>query len=140
MGRPAINTVFNPKADKNDFNQTPPSPPGDGIRRQVRDQRREHAAVLLEPRQRGSYTTAQAQALAGILIPDVLPYSRTSALPAPLNGRALNDDVIDTELNIVTGGDPLGLFGRDATGAVPGDGVGPHTDYLSSFPYLGVPH
>jgi hypothetical protein len=88
----------------------------------------------------GSYTTAQAQALAGILIPDVLPYSRTSALPAPLNGRALNDDVIDTELNIVTGGDPLGLFGRDATGAVPGDGVGPHADYLSSFPYLGVPH
>ena len=25
MGRPAINTVFNPKADKNDFNQTPPA-------------------------------------------------------------------------------------------------------------------
>ena len=29
---------------------------------------------------------------------------------------------------------------RDATGAVPGDGVGPHTDYLSRFPYLGKPH
>ena len=42
---------------------------------------------------------------------------------------------------MTTGGDPLGLFSdRDANGAVPSDGVGPHTDYLSSFPYLGKPH
>ena len=39
------------------------------------------------------------------------------------------------------GGDPLGLFpDRDANGAVTGDGVGPHTDYLTRFPYLGKPH
>ena len=76
-----------------------------------------------------------------MLFRSVLVYDRTSSLPAPLNGRALADDVIDVELNITTGGDPLGLFaGRDATGAVPGDGVGPHTDYLATFPYLGVPH
>ena len=49
----------------------------------------------------------------------------TSTLPAPLNGRALADDVIDVELNVTTGGDPLDLFpNRNATGAVPGDGVG----------------
>ena len=76
-----------------------------------------------------------------MLIPDVLVYSRTGTLPAPLNGRALADDVIDVELNVTTGGDPLGLFAdRNATGAVPSDGVGPHTDYLGTFPYLGLPH
>ena len=37
-------------------------------------------------------------------------------------------DVIDIELNLVT------------NGGVTGDEVGPHTDYLSAFPYLGNPH
>jgi hypothetical protein len=44
------------------------------------------------------------------------------------NGRRLNDDVIDIELGITT------------NGAVTSDGVGPHGDYLATFPYLGVPH
>ena len=89
----------------------------------------------------GPYSTGQATALAGVLLPDVLPFSKASSLPAPLNGRALADDVIDVELRVVTGGDPLGLFDdRDADGGVNSDGVGPHTDYLSTFPYLGVPH
>ena len=56
----------------------------------------------------------------------------------PLNGRALADDVIDAELNIVTGGFPFA--GRNNVGAIPTDGVWAHGDYLSSFPYLGVPH
>lgn len=76
-----------------------------------------------------------------MLLPDVLPFDRASTLPAPLEGRALADDVIDVELRVVTGGDPLDLFpDRDADGAINSDGVGPHTDYLSVFPYLGVPH
>jgi hypothetical protein len=141
MGRPAINTVFNPAADKNLFNQTAPSQQataaGGKFRTNVINGLRFFSSLDAE----GAYTDAQAGALASVLIPDVLPYSRTSSLPAPLNGRALADDVIDVELNVTTGGDPLGLFAnRDATGAVPGDGVGPHTDYLSTFPYLGRPH
>ena len=142
MGRPAINTVFNPAADKNDFNETPPSQQATAFGGKFRTNVVNGLIFFssLDTASGGSYTTAQAQALAGILIPDVLTYSRTSALPAPLNGRALADDVIDVELNITTGGDPLGLFGRDAPGAVPGDGIGPHTDYLAHFPYLGVPH
>ncbi len=49
--------------------------------------------------------------------------------------------MIDIELRIVTGGDPLGLFpARDADGAINTDGIGPHSDYLATFPYLGVPH
>jgi hypothetical protein len=142
MGRPAINTVFNPPADKNDFNVTPPSQQATAFGGKFRTNVVNGLIFFssLDTASGGSYSTAQAGALADILIPDVLTYSRTSTLPAPLNGRGLRDDVIDTELNITTGGDPLGLFGRDATGAVPGDGVGPHNDYLAGFPYLGKPH
>ena len=137
MGRPAINTVFNPVADKDLFNRTAPSRQAtayDGkFRKNVIDGLKFFSSLDSE----GAYSNAQAAALAGVLIPDVLVYSRSSKLPAPLNGRALADDVIDVELNVTTGGDPLGLFSdRDANGAVPSDGVGPHTDYLSSFPYL----
>jgi hypothetical protein len=46
----------------------------------------------------------------------------------PLNGRALADDVINTELGLTT------------NSCVTDDGVGAHADYLSSFPYLGQPH
>lgn len=89
----------------------------------------------------GPYSDAQATALADVLLPDVLPFDKSSTLPAPLNGRALADDVIDTELRVITGGDPLNLFSdRDADGGVNSDGVGPHSDYQSTFPYLGVPH
>ena len=141
MGRPAINTVFNPVADKDLFNRTAPSRQAtayDGkFRKNVIDGLKFFSSLDSE----GAYSNAQAAALAGVLIPDVLVYSRSSKLPAPLNGRALADDVIDVELNVTTGGDPLGLFSdRDANGAVPSDGVGPHTDYLSRFPYLGKPH
>jgi len=141
MGRPAINTVFNPSADKNLFNATPPSQQrtasGGKFFNNVVNTLKFYSSLDSE----GAYSQAQAEALASVLIPDVLPYSRTSTLPAPLNGRALSNDVIDVELNVTTGGDPLNLFAnRDATGAVPGDGVGPHTDYLATFPYLGAPH
>ena len=141
MGRPAINTVFNPSADKDQFNQTPPSQQrtaaGGKFRTNVVNGLQFFSSLDTE----GAYSNAQAGALADVLIPDVLVYSRSSSLPAPLNGRALADDVIDVELNVTTGGDPLGLFAdRDATGAVPSDGVGPHTDYLGTFPYLGLPH
>ena len=141
MGRPAINTVFNPSGDKDLFNQTPPSQQrtasGGKFRTNVINGLQFFSSLDTE----GAYSNAQAGVLADVLIPDVLVYSRTSMLPAPLNGRALADDVIDVELNVTTGGDPLGLFAdRNATGAVPSDGVGPHTDYLGTFPYLGLPH
>jgi hypothetical protein len=141
MGRPAINTVFNPSADKDLFNRTPPhlqaTASGGKFRTNVVNGLKFFSSLDSE----GPYSDAQAAALAAVLIPDVLVYSRSSSLPAPLNGRALADDVIDVELNVTTGGDPLDLFAdRNATGAVPGDGVGPHTDYLATFPYLGNPH
>ena len=63
-----------------------------------------------------------------MLLPDVITYDTGTAAVGPLNGRALADDVIDAELGITT------------NGCVTSDGVGAHGDYLSSFPYLGVPH
>lgn len=136
MGRPAINTVFNTKlvdADatntKNAFNRTPPSQQrtalGGKFRTNVITTLTNINAVLGTGHP--DYTVAQAQGLADVLLPDVLTYD-TSKPASFLNGRALRDDVIDIELGITT------------NGAVTSDGVGPHGDYLASFPYLGVPH
>ena len=61
------------------------------------------------------------------LLPDILTFNFNSAAGF-LNGRRLQDDVIDISLNLVT------------NGHVASDGVGPHTDYLAQFPYLGTPH
>jgi hypothetical protein len=141
MGRPAINTVFNPTADKDLFNRTPPNRQATAFGGKFRTNVINGLKFFSSLDSEGAYSNGQAAALADVLIPDVLVYSRSSSLPAPLNGRGLADDVIDVELNVTTGGDPLGLVpDRDAAGAVPGDGVGPHTDYLSRFPYLGKPH
>jgi uncharacterized protein DUF4331 len=142
MGRPAINTVFNhTAADKEEFNVTPPSQQatvdGGKFRTNVRDTLLALSALDSE----GPYTTPEAEALASVLIPDVLTYDTSTHAVGPLNGRRLTDDVIDVELNITTGGDPLGLFPeRDARGGIPSDCVGPHGDYLASWPYLGTPH
>ena len=63
--------------------------------------------------------------------PDVITYEVgvDGGRAGPFNGRALADDVIDAELGLTT------------NSCVTSDGVvPPHTRYLSSFPYLGVPH
>lgn len=145
MGRPAINTVINSSGPivgtrigaKNAFNAT--RPVGDVLKWTDEAVNALQAFSALDTE--GAYSDDQATALAAVLLPDMLPFDKASTLPAPLEGRALADDVIDVELRVVTGGDPLDLFAdRDADGAINSDGVGPHDDYLSVFPYLGVPH
>lgn len=153
MGRPAINTVFNLSgADKDLFNRTAPSMQATASGGKFVNNVTGVLQFLSGLDSEGAYSNDQAGFLASVLIPDVLVYSRSNPLgfPAPLNGRALADDVIDVELIVSTGGDPLNLFGadgltglgpdRNASGAVNGDGVGPHSDYSSSFPYLGAAH
>jgi hypothetical protein len=127
MARPAINTVFNPAADKDAFNQTAPADQPTAMGGKFRN----NVIATLEALSALSgtpYTAAQAGGIADLLLPDVLTYTVGSTAAGPLNGRGLADDVIDVELNLVT------------KGAVPTDGVGPHPDYLASFPYLGNPH
>ena len=117
MGRPAINTVFNHGQDKNAFNVNVPK--NDATFR---------ANIVDTLKALGGYTNDQANGLADVLLPDVLTYDTSTAAAGPLNGRGLADDVIDAELGIVT------------QGAIPGDCVGAHTDYSTSFPYLGAAH
>jgi hypothetical protein len=123
MGRPAINTVFNHGNSKNIFNSIDPSADRSALNADGVTFVQSFVATL------GSFghSTAEAQAITDILLPDVLQYDYSSSAGF-LNGRRLQDDVIDIELNLVT------------NGAVTSDMVGPHTDYLSEFPYLGIPH
>jgi hypothetical protein len=134
MGRPAINTVFNSGDDKNRFNHGAPRTDYQRWSGNVRSVLATFSALDSE----GAYTNAETKALAQVLLPDMVTYDTKTEAVGPLNGRALADDVIDAELNIVTGG--FAFAGRDGTGAITGDCVGPHDDYLIAFPYLGMPH
>ena len=66
--------------------------------------------------------------MAATLLPDVLHYDPTRPASYPDNGRTLTDDVVDFFLGILT------------NGKVTQDNVGPHTDLLAEFPYVGPPH
>jgi hypothetical protein len=76
----------------------------------------------------GGYTPEEARRAARILLPDILPYNLSKQASYPTNGRKLTDDAIDVFLSILT------------NGKVTRDNVGPHTDLLASFPYVGAPH
>ena len=134
MGRPAINTVFNSGNDKVRFNNGGPATDFARFAGNVIGVLRAFSALDSE----GRYSQGEARTLAQVLLPDMVTYDTSTDAAGPLNGRALTDDVIDAELNIVTGGFPFA--GRNANGAIPSDCVGAHTDYMNRFPYLGVPH
>jgi hypothetical protein len=61
------------------------------------------------------------------LRPDVLDYDASNSEGYP-NGRRLSDDILDLRSAEMT------------MGKVRVDGVGPHSDRLDEFPYLGAPH
>jgi len=119
MGRPAINTVFNHGDEKNAFNHTIPA-----------DQYKAPFStnVIGAFQALGGYSLADATAYAHVLLPDILRYDTRGQAAGPLNGRKLTDDVIDAELGLVT------------NGGITKDCVAAHSDYSSSFPYLGSPH
>jgi hypothetical protein len=135
MGRPAINTVFNHGDDKNLFNAIQPADMRNALSTVAPTTGQTLLTVFQQELQalsadspKGQYTADQALAIAQILLPDILTYDYSSTA-GYLNGRRLQDDVIDISLNLVT------------NGKVSGDGVGPHADYLAGdFPYLGKPH
>jgi len=141
MGRPAINTVFNNKyvsgcpsctgTQKDLFNTTPPS-------QQNSSSLPFHGNIVATLENINAilgtacpdYDATTANAIANILLPDVLTYQVGSTADGTVfNGRALADDVIDAELGVTTNG-CVTSDNADASG---------HT-YLSAFPYLGVPN
>ena len=66
--------------------------------------------------------------VAATLLPDILSYEPARQASFPRNGRALTDDAADHFVTMLT------------NGKLTGDGVGPHSDLLAEFPYLGPPH
>jgi hypothetical protein len=76
----------------------------------------------------GGYTPEEAKRVAATLLPDILSYDPTRPASFPGNGRTLTDDA---------GGAFLAVF---TNGKVTGRIVGPHSDLLAEFPYLGRPH
>ena len=123
MGRPAINTVFNHGDDKKTFNAIEPT----GDRTTVTTTGKTFLANFEDVLPSFGYDAGGAASIAQILLPDILTFNFNNNAGF-LNGRKLTDDVIDIELNLVT------------KGAVTTDGVGPHTDLLDEFPFLGRPH
>jgi hypothetical protein len=126
QGIPAINTVFNaaafggPKKEKQFYNRRNPVTDVAKFHDLFSDRMVAFTTSLGAP-----YTAGEADGIMDLLLPDILSYDVTTPAAGPLNGRRLEDDVIDIELGIVT------------NGVVPGDGIGPHTDYRANFPYLG---
>jgi hypothetical protein len=75
----------------------------------------------------GGYMPEDAKGVARKLLPDILSYDPREPVRYPHNGRTLTDDVVDLFFSIYTN--------RNVT-----DKVGPHSDLLEEFPYLGAPH
>jgi hypothetical protein len=114
-GNPSFNPFFVDEL-KNQFNAGHPS---------------DDVADFLEPwskllESRG-YPPAVAREAALTVLPDVMHYNRTRAAHYP-NGRVLTDDVYDMRMAFLT-------YGR-----VTSDGVEPHDDYMTEFPFLGAPN
>ena len=76
----------------------------------------------------GGYAPKEASRVASTLLPDVLPYEPTRPASYPSNGRTLADDVMDVFISTLT------------NGKITRDNVGPHSDLLHGFPYVGAPH
>jgi hypothetical protein len=76
----------------------------------------------------GGYSAEEAKRVAETLLPDVLSYDPTRPASFPDNGRTLTDDAADLFMAILT------------NGKVTGHNVGPHSDLLREFPYVGPPH
>ncbi len=117
MGRPGITTVLIPTGRKDLFNSGSPATDvanftGDVV-----------ARIMSLGR-----TAADAAGLAAVLLPDQLTIN-TGSSAGFLNGRRLADDVIDIELQVLTGN------------AAATDGVASNDKaFFQTFPYLAAPH
>lgn len=116
LGLPLVNILFNASAEKDLFNRTEPD-----------KQKALFMSKFVAQLETMGHPADEAQGIAAMFLPDILLYDVTKE-SSFFNGRKLTDDVVDSVLNLVTGG------------KVKTDMVGPHSDYLAVFPYLGQPH
>lgn len=134
MARPAINTVFVNAARKNEFNTTVPSAMNAAFNAQFQ-------SVLTGFGYTQNALGQDKATFAGLLVTDVLNVKMNGTTTFfdgvnVLTGRALADDVIDTELLLIFGG-PTGTSNPGLTS----DNVNANDKaFLTTFPYLASPH
>ncbi|MFD8141631.1 DUF4331 family protein [Streptomyces sp. NPDC059708] len=114
---PSLTAYFNAEEVKEKYNAGEPADDWDTYREAW-------TAVLAHT---GGYGTEDAEEALRTVLPDVLRYDRGRPAAYP-NGRTLTDDVTSARLAMVSGG------------KITDDHIGPHTDLLDVFPYLGHPH
>ncbi len=133
MARPAINTVFVNSARKNEFNTTIPTAMNGAFNAQFQ-------SVLTTFGYTQNALGQDKATFAGLLVTDVLNVAMSGTTTFfdgtnVLTGRALADDVIDTELLLIFGG-PAGTANPTLTK----DNVNANDKAFStSFPYLATP-
>ena len=114
-GNPTLNPFINPDGEKDLYNSRQPA---------------DDVANYLEPwsqvLEKGGYPPEEAKTAALMFLPDILRYDRTKPVVYP-NGRKLIDDVYSYRFAWMT------------YGKVPPQGLKPHADLLTDFPYLGPP-
>ncbi len=133
MARPAINTVFVNAARKNEFNTTVPSAMNAAFNAQFQ-------GVLTGFGYSSNILGLDKATFAGILATDVLNVSLNGTTTFydgtnVLTGRALADDVIDTELTLIFGG----ATGSSNPGLTKDNVNGNDKPFSGSFPYLAAP-
>ena len=116
-GQPTVTAFFNPEDAKDEYNQAEPA--------QDRQRYLERFAEVLE--HAGGYGHDDAIEAAKEILPDVLRFDFSKQARFP-NGRVPTDHVVEARLAIL------------GNGQIPSDGLKPHDDLLSEFPYLGPPH
>jgi len=129
MGKPGINTVFiTGDPEKDAYNAAAPSDdPADYTDEVVGITSAIQQALGVDAMSADAYGAT----VAGILLPDVLPYNTAEAADfSTFNGRALADDVIDVYYSVLTT--------VDGTPALTGDCVANDSTFSASFPYLGA--
>lgn len=134
MARPAINTVFVGSARKNEFNTTVPSAMNGAFNAQFQ-------SVLTGYGYTQNALGQDKASFAGLLVTDVLNVKMSGTTTFfdgtnVLTGRALADDVIDTELLLIFGG----AAGTSNPGLTRDNVNANDKAFLASFPYLATPH
>jgi hypothetical protein len=134
MARPAINTVFVNSARKNEFNTTVPSQMNASFNAQFQ-------SVLTNFGYTSNALGLDKPTFTSVLVTDVLNVKTNGTTTFfdgtnVLTGRALADDVIDTELLLIFGG-PMGTSNPGLTK----DNVnGNDKAFPGTFPFLASPH
>jgi hypothetical protein len=118
-GHPTVASFFNTDETKEAYNAAEP----------VHDRERFLEQFVHVLGHTGNYTREEAVAAIDRerLLPDMMSYDPSKPARYP-NGRTFTDHVVAHRLAFIS------------KGAIPPDGLKPHTDTLREFPYLGTPH